>query len=113
MSNDKCAFDNDFKSHLEEFAKLARHTETIYETVSGLQADIKHLETLPLVVQELRLLRESLIGPATNRNFMPLAAVVPMILSMALCMSVLGGLLLTHMGGEKMLDITPHSIQVR
>lgn len=105
--------------HVEDFKRWADTTDTIHNVIKEMHTDTRHLAVLPNVVdrlhdivEETRLLRESLVAPATNRNFLPMTATIPVILAMVFCMSILGGLLLVHMSDDRNVKLAPHHIEI-
>jgi len=98
--------------HFEDFKKWMETTAIMNERIHEMHRDTKYLANLPTIVEELRSLRETLVGAATGKNHIPLAATLPVISAMAFCILILGGLLMSfHTGGD--FKITPSSIEMR
>jgi len=113
-----CVMDG-WADHIADFKRWADMTEVIHDVVKDMHRDTTHLALLPTMVDKLhemvtetRLLRESLVVPATDKKFLPLSATLPIIAAMTFCMCILGGILLIHMSDERALRVTPSSIEI-
>lgn len=111
-SNGYCPAHDEMSQHFRDFDKWVTKTTEIHAVVTNMHRDMQHLSHLPLVVSELKLLRESLVGPATNKSFVPLAAIIPLIAAMSFCCIILGGILLVHMSDDKSIKLNASSIEV-
>jgi hypothetical protein len=99
-----------FDRHLEDFKQWAETTTIMHEMVSEMRNDTRYLNYLPMIVDELKELRGSLVTAATGQNRLPLSATLALVSSMAFCIAILGGLLYSVHNPGKNMHITPSSI---
>jgi hypothetical protein len=101
--------------HLEDFKTWATTTDQIHKIIGEMHTDTKYLSSLPIIVNELKAMRESyksLIGPATGANRVPVGMVMAVIGSMSFCTLILGALLLVNMSDDRSISLNPAGISV-
>lgn len=106
------------EEHFDDFREWVETTRAIQVHVANMSNETRNLSSLPAVlhdvVYELRMLRESLVIPATAmpKWSMPLAAVLPVIAGMAFCVVILGAVIVLGVAGDGSTKITPHGIEI-
>lgn len=110
----KCAM----QQHFEDFKEWTQATKALQGSMQVVIEHTRPLQHIPQIlhdgVMEVRLLRESLVAPATAmpKWSMPLAAVLPVIAGMAFCIVILGSVLVLGVAGAGTTRITPHGIEI-
>jgi hypothetical protein len=99
--------------HFEEFSKLVNTTSVMSDRVKDLQKNVGNLNSLPVIADEIRMIRTTLVNAATGKHHIPITAMLPVIGAMAFCIAILGGLLFSFHSGDKDLKISPSSIEMR
>lgn len=114
MSTDeqRNGFDISLQDHMQEFKRWAETTSIMNERISEMHRDTANLKYLPMIVDEIRELRGSLVNAATGKNHLPLAATIPVIAAMSFCIAVLGGLLFTFHTQGRSVSLSPTSIEL-
>jgi hypothetical protein len=105
------------EEHFEEFKKWSETTDHVRVALEAAREDLAHhrvdlKETLKEIVSELRLLRESLVGPATSRFNIPLAAALPVMAALGFVIVILGAVLIVGSPNYHSAKITPSGISV-
>jgi hypothetical protein len=109
--------------HMDDFKLREVKIDAMSSVMASMHDHTSNLLVLPSLVEairnmsdktsvELQLLRQSLVGPATNRNFMPLSAVIPLIAAMSFCMMILGGVLLVKMSDDRAIAVDSSGIHI-
>lgn len=111
-TDDQNGFDCSMQEHLQDFKKWAETTSIMNERISEMHRDTANLKYLPMIVDEIRELRGSLVNAATGKNHLPLAATIPVIAAMSFCIAILGGLLFTFHTQGRSVSLSPTSIEL-
>jgi hypothetical protein len=112
--NFRCAMEQ----HFQDFKEWAKATKDLQNAMSIVVEHTKPLQHIPEIlhdgVTEMRLLRESLIVPATSSNkwSVSLAGVLSIIAAMAFCIVILGSLLVIGVSEGGYAKITPTGIEI-